>query len=51
MSSTVNEINILNADDAELMRISREGTLSPELERNEDDPDPLRRVGAQPEPM
>ena len=28
MSSTVNEINILNADDAELMRISREGTLS-----------------------
>ncbi len=28
MSSTVNEIDILNADDAELMRISREGTLS-----------------------
>ena len=28
MSSTVNEIEILNADDAELMRISREGTLS-----------------------
>ncbi len=28
MSNTVNEINILNADDAELMRISREGTLS-----------------------
>ncbi len=28
MSSTVKEIEILNADDAELMRISREGTLS-----------------------
>lgn len=28
MSSTVKEIDILNADDAELMRISREGTLS-----------------------
>ena len=28
MSNTVNEIEILNADDAELMRISREGTLS-----------------------
>ena len=28
MSNTVKEIEILNADDAELMRISREGTLS-----------------------
>ncbi len=28
MSSTVKEIEILNADDTELMRISREGTLS-----------------------
>ncbi|MDE0635322.1 MAG: hypothetical protein OXI43_05635 [Candidatus Poribacteria bacterium] len=28
MSSTVNEIEILNADDAELMRICQEGTLS-----------------------
>lgn len=28
MSSTVQEIEILNADDTELMRISREGTLS-----------------------
>ena len=28
MSSMVKEIEILNADDTELMRISREGTLS-----------------------
>ena len=28
MSSTVEKIEILNADDTELMRISREGTLS-----------------------
>ena len=28
MSSTVKEIEILNADDTELMRISQEGTLS-----------------------
>ena len=28
MSNKVNEFHILNADDTELMRISREGTLS-----------------------
>ena len=32
MSSTVKEIEILNADDTELMRISREGTLSLNLQ-------------------
>lgn len=32
MLTTVNEFQILNADDDELMRISREGTLSLNLD-------------------
>ena len=49
MSSTVNAIEILNADDAELMRISREGTLSLNLNEMKSDPDPFRRIGTQPD--
>ena len=41
MSSTVKEIEILNADDAELMRISREGTLSLNLNEMHADSEPF----------